>query len=91
VREERSLLRGRLAARGLASHASQANFVLVECGARAGSIHAGLAARGVLVRDFPDRPGLETALRITLPGNAPDFERLSQALERTLDAEGLEP
>ena len=46
---------------------------------------------GVLVRDFPDRPGLETALRITLPGNAPDFERLSQALERTLDAEGLEP
>jgi histidinol-phosphate aminotransferase len=91
VREERSLLRGRLAARGLASHASQANFVLVECGPRAGSIRAGLAARGVLVRDFPDRPGLETALRITLPGNAPDFERLSQALERTLDAEGLEP
>jgi len=65
--------------------------VLVECGPRAGSIGAGLAARGVLVRDFPDRRGLETALRITLPGDAADFERLSEALERTLDAEGLAP
>jgi len=64
--------------------------VLVECGPRAGSIHAGLAARGVLVRDFPGRRGLETALRITLPGDAADFERFSDALERTLD-EGLEP
>ena len=91
VREERRLLSARLAAAGLAPRPSQANFVLVECGPRAGSIRAGLAARGVLVRDFADRRGLETALRITLPGNAAEFERLSEALERTLDAEGLEP
>ena len=91
VREERRLLSARLAAAGLAPRPSQANFVLVECGPRAGSIRTGLAARGVLVRDFPDRPGLETALRTTLPGNAADFERLSEALERTLDAEGLAP
>jgi len=44
-----------------------------------------------MVRDFPGRRGLETALRITLPGNVPDFDRLSAALERTLQAEGLEP
>jgi histidinol-phosphate aminotransferase len=94
VREERRVLSSRLAAAGLSPRPSQANFVLVECGPRAASIHAGLAARGVLVRDFPDRRGgggLETALRITLPGSAADFERLSEALERTLDAEGLEP
>jgi len=93
VREERRLLSGQLAAAGLAPRPSQANFVLVECGPRAASIHTGLAARGVLVRNFPDRrgEGLETALRITLPGDASDFERLSEALERTLDAEGREP
>src|SRR5207245_7694085 len=67
------------------------NFVLAECGPRARSIRAGLAARGVLVRDFSDRPGLDTALRITLPGDPADFERLRAALEGTLDAEGLEP
>ncbi len=91
VREERRLLSARLAAAGLAPRRSQANFVLVECGPRAGSIHAGLAARGVLVRDFADRRGLETALRITLPGDVVDFERLSAALEETLAAEGREP
>src|SRR2546422_1030570 len=93
VREERRLLTARLDAAGLLPRPSQANFVLVECGPRAASIHAGLAARGVLVRNFPDRrgEGLETTLRITLPGHASDFERLSEALERTLDAEGLEP
>src|SRR5207253_2212423 len=68
VRQERRLLTARLAAAGLLPWPSQANFVLVECGPRAGSIRAGLAARGVLVRDFPARPGLDTALRITLPG-----------------------
>jgi len=91
VREERRRLSARLAAAGLAPRPSQANFVLVECGPHAASIHAGLAARGVLVRDFPGRRGLETALRITLPGDASDFERLSEALDGTLHAEGLEP
>jgi len=90
VREERRLLSARLAAAGLAPRRSQANFVLVECGPRIGPIRAGLADRGVLVRDFPDRPGLETALRITLPGHAGDFARLSAALEGTLAAEGRE-
>jgi histidinol-phosphate aminotransferase len=91
VREERRRLSARLAAAGLVPRRSQANFVLVECGPHAASLHAGLAARGVLVRDFPGRRGLETALRITLPGDAADFERLTDALERTLDAERLEP
>ena len=91
VREERLLLSGRLAAAGLAPRPSQANFVLVECGSRARSLCAGLAAHGVMVRDFPGRRGLETALRITLPGNVPDFDQLSEALEGSLRSEGLQP
>lgn len=89
VREERSLLSGRLTARGLAPRASQGNFLLVECAgkARAASIGAGLAARGILVRAFPGRADLETALRITLPGDPTDFTRLCEALDATLDVE----
>jgi histidinol-phosphate aminotransferase len=87
VREERRVLSSRLASRGLVPQPSQANFVLVECGARASAICAGLATHGVLVREFPGRPGLETALRITLPGDPTDFERLWAALEHTLDAD----
>jgi histidinol-phosphate aminotransferase len=84
IRTERGLLAARLAAAGgggLEPQPSQANFVLVECGARAQSIRASLAGRGVVVRDFPGRPGLETSLRITLPGNAADFGRLCAALD----------
>ena len=88
IRVERGLLATRLAAWGLAPRASQANFVLVECGPRAQPIRAALAQRGVVVRDFPGRPGLETSLRITLPGNAADFERLCAALEAALAAGG---
>ena len=84
IRVERSQLTTRLAARGVAPQPSQANFVLVECGARAQPIRAALADRGVVVRDFPGRPGLETSLRITLPGNPADFERLCQALDAVL-------
>jgi histidinol-phosphate/aromatic aminotransferase/cobyric acid decarboxylase-like protein len=39
---------------------------------------------GVLVRDFPSRPGLESALRITLPGDPTQFQRLCGALETVL-------
>jgi histidinol-phosphate aminotransferase len=88
IRQERGMLARRLAARGLAPHPSQANFVLAECGSRARAIRDRLAARGVVVRDFPGRPGLETALRITLPGDPDDFELLCGALDAALDMEG---
>src|SRR5437764_722570 len=75
IRVERDQLATRLGAwgGGLAPRPSQANFVLVECGGRAQPIRAALAERGVVVRDFPGRPGLETSLRITLPGTPTDF------------------
>jgi len=43
----------------------------------------------VVVRSFPDRPGLTSALRITLPGSASEFERLVAALETALAPEAL--
>ena len=85
IRKERGRLTTRLAASGLAPEPSQANFVYVDCGARAPVIRASLAARGVSVREFPGRKGLETGLRITLPGNPRDFERLCTALDAVLD------
>src|SRR5205085_2035653 len=55
IRVERGLLATRLAARGLAPRPSQANFVLVECGARAQAIRTALAGRGA-GRHGPPRP-----------------------------------
>ena len=89
VREERSKLRARLAALGIDAPPSQANFILAECGDRAPFLRAALASLGVIVRHFPNRPGLTTALRITLPGNAAGFEHLVAALETALAPEAL--
>jgi histidinol-phosphate aminotransferase len=85
VREERSALCARLTALGLEPLPSQANFILVDCGPRAALLKAGLAALGVVVRDFPKRPGLTTALRITLPGNAAAFEQLVESFASALE------
>jgi histidinol-phosphate aminotransferase len=87
VREERTALYARLAALGLAPLPSEANFVLVECGALAPSLTAALAALGIVVRNFPNRPGLTSALRVTLPGNALEFDRLVAGLETALAVE----
>jgi histidinol-phosphate aminotransferase len=89
VRDERSALGARLASLGLEPLPSQANFILSECGALAPFLTAALEALGVVVRDFPDRPGLTNALRITLPGAAPAFERLVAAFETALAPEAL--
>ena len=91
VREERELLTARLNARGLTPLPSQANFVFVDFGPpgpRATVVCAGLAALGVLVRDFPLRPGIATGLRITLPGDPAQFERLCAALDTVLAGRG---
>ena len=40
---------------------------------------------GVLVRAFPHRPEIATAVRISLPGSEPGFERLLAALDVALD------
>ncbi len=91
VREERAALTRQLASLGLSPRRSQANFVFVECGGggRARFCAAALAALGVLVREFTGRPGLATALRITLPGEPAAFERLTSALDTALAPQAI--
>jgi len=50
---------------------------------------AALAALGIVVRGFPNRPGLTSAIRITLPGDRAEFERLIDAFETVLSPEAL--
>ncbi|MCP4589914.1 MAG: histidinol-phosphate aminotransferase family protein [bacterium] len=59
---------------------SQANFVLARFG-DAGRVAALLAEAGIAVRGFPQRLGLESSLRITVPGEERDYGRLVNALE----------
>ena len=89
VREERAALTRQLQSLRLSPRDSQANFVFVDCGTRASFCAAALAALGVLVREFRDRPGLETALRITLPGEPAAFERLTTALDTVLAPQAI--
>ena len=89
VRLERAALSALLAARGAAPRPSQANFVYVDIGPRAAFVHAALAAQGILVRAFSDRPAVATGLRITLPGDATAFERLTAACELALAPDAL--
>jgi len=89
VRVERANLRELLCARGVDARASQANFVLADFGRRAAFVRDGLRARGIIVRDFPRRAGLETSLRITLPGDPADFERLTTALDTVLAPQAI--
>ena len=89
VRAERANLRQLLCTRGVDARASQANFVFADFGRRAALVRDGLSARGILVRDYSGRAGLETSLRITLPGDLADFERLTRALEMVLAPEAI--
>ena len=89
VRAERANLRELLCARGVDARASQANFILADFGPRAAFVRDGLRAREILVRDFPARAGLATRLRITLPGDPADFERLTTALDTVLAPQAI--
>jgi histidinol-phosphate aminotransferase len=89
VRAERAALRELLCTRGVNASASQANFVLADVGRRAAFVRDGLRARGILVRGFPGRAGLEMSLRITLPGDPADFERLTTTLDTVLAPQAM--
>jgi histidinol-phosphate aminotransferase len=88
VRRERVELTSILSDLGTRPFPSEANFVLTECDAASWVISAS-AALGVGLRGFPQRPGLETMVRITLPGNEPDFARLTHTLAAVLEPEAI--
>jgi histidinol-phosphate aminotransferase len=84
VKRERRLLADYLRSQGFDPIPSQGNFVYFEA-PDPQSIVARLADAGIAVRVFPDRPGLEDSIRITLPGNSDEYDRLAGALASALD------
>jgi histidinol-phosphate aminotransferase len=76
IQEHRRILRQALAALGAPTRDSQANFVYVEIGERAESVHRALLADSLAVRSFPG------ALRITVPHDVAVLTRLLQSLPR---------
>ena len=81
---ERDALAAALRGRGLAVSPSQANFLLVEFGARAADLDGALLARGVVLRPMAGY-GLPECLRITV-GTRDDNRRLLASLDEVLAA-----
>ncbi|CEJ10155.1 Histidinol-phosphate aminotransferase [bacterium YEK0313] len=84
IRAERARLAAALAARGLASAASQTNFLLADVPATvpggAAELHRRLQDEGIFVRWF-DQDGLRQRLRITI-GSADENTALLAAIDR---------
>jgi histidinol-phosphate aminotransferase len=92
VRRERGALAKLLAGLGAEpwwGDGGGANFVLARFGSaeRAAAVRGGLRERGIAVRAFGQKPGLEDAIRITCPGEQAAFERLSGALREVMGGE----
>jgi histidinol-phosphate aminotransferase len=88
IKRERVELSSVLSDLGTRPLASEANFVLTECD-DASWLFSGSAALGVGLRRFPERPGLEAMVRITVPGNQADFDRLTGTLRVVLAPEAI--
>jgi histidinol-phosphate aminotransferase len=88
IREQRDELVGFLAGKGVESLPSAASFVFAKF-ENAELVWRGLGALGISVRRFPGRADLEGWLRITLPGDGENFERLTRGLETVLFPESL--
>ena len=89
IREGRAQLTERLARQGIEACPSQGNFVLADFGARSDFVFRGLAALGVRVRRFPHRPEIAEALRITVPDQAEDLNKLLEAFKTCLAPQAL--
>ncbi|MBK8253976.1 MAG: histidinol-phosphate aminotransferase family protein [Polyangiaceae bacterium] len=81
VRFERNALYSLLLELGCDALPSQANFVFARL-KNPISLRDALAARGIGIRAFPQKPHLTDAVRITVPGNVADFNRLCDALRQ---------
>lgn len=91
VKGERAELSGVLRDAGVGVFESGANFVACRFGSVAGArfVHGALLTLGVSVRWFGAESGIGDVLRVTLPGDAGEFERLCRALRVVLEPEAL--
>ena len=83
VRRARSAVQSLLKDLDVPTTESAANFVLARVPDSIWMRDA-LAGLGIAIRAFPSRPHLDDAVRITLPTNEPDLERLLHALSAVL-------
>jgi len=83
VRAERSALSALMECLGASPLPSQANFITARF-TNAPGVWRALRERRVSVRAFPGREDIGDCLRITLPGDESDFERLTTALKEAL-------
>jgi histidinol-phosphate aminotransferase len=88
VRRERVDLTGVLSGLGTRPLPSNGNFVLAET-EDAAWVVAAAASLGVGLRRFAERPGLEGTVRITVPGDSSDYERLVATLGAALAPEAI--
>jgi histidinol-phosphate aminotransferase len=88
IRSERSRLADTLTRLETRPVSSQANFVLTECD-DADWVMTAARSLGVAFRRFADRPGMEQMVRVTVPGDAADFDRLVSTLESALAPQAL--
>ena len=88
ILERRSRLTQELADLGVAPLPSQGNFVLAT-NADPGWVVPAAAALGVGLREFPGRPNLARCVRITVPGDGSDFDRLLATLRAVVAPEAL--
>ncbi|MGH8951198.1 MAG: aminotransferase class I/II-fold pyridoxal phosphate-dependent enzyme [Acidimicrobiia bacterium] len=88
IRDERETLTELLGRLGTRPFPSQANFVLTSCDDPEWLIGAARSL-GVAFRRFADRPGMEQMVRISLPGDEADFQRLVTTLEAVISPEAI--
>lgn len=88
IRRERVALGELLVSLGAAPEPSHANFVLARV-ADPVWLRDALSGFGIGIRAFPGKAMLDDAVRITCPGEARSFERLSHALRVALAPEAM--
>jgi histidinol-phosphate aminotransferase len=87
ARAEREALFGLLAELGYRPVPSQANFVFARVPDPI-ALRDAMARRGIGIRAFPGKKHLDDAVRITVPGNVQDFERVCAALRASAEEIG---
>jgi len=88
VRVQRGELVELLDSLGAEALPSEASFVFARFG-DAERVWRGLGALGISVRAFPSRPDLDGWLRITLPGDEANWQRLASGLRTVLAPEAV--
>lgn len=88
VKVERRELVAQLRSLGAEAFKSQGNFVLARF-QDAAWVREALAGLGIAVRIFPNQPELKNCLRITCPGNAAQFRRLSRGLSAAMAPQAI--